>query len=338
MKNKPINIKQLAQKLNLSTSTVSRAFRNNSDINPLTKELILTKAKELNYHPNFYASSLRDKKTKTIAVILPELANNFFSQAVKGIEQVASEKGYHTLIYVTDSDFKKEVSIVENLSNGRVDGIIMSASGEGVDHRYINRLKEWHIPVVFFDRVYDDINAPKVITNDYESSFLATEHLIKSGCRKIALLVIDKALSIGKVRMDGYKDALQKHNIQLKDEWVVDCSNDFNISYEVISTLLSTIKPDGLLATVERLAINAYHVCQDKKIAIPKNVKIISYSSLEIAALLNPSLSTITQPALDMGKKAATLLFDSLRKPLLISDIEPVILESAIIPRNSTGI
>jgi LacI family transcriptional regulator len=316
---------------------VSRAFRNNPDINPLTKEFILTKSKELNYHPNFYASSLRDKKTKTIAVILPELANNFFSQAVKGIEQVASEKGYHTLIYVTDSDFKKEVSIIENLSNGRVDGVIMSASGEGADHRYINRLKEWHISVVFFDRVYDDINAPKVITNDYESSFLATEHLIKAGCKKIALLVIDKSLSIGKIRMAGYKDALQKHNIPLKDEWVVDCSNDFNISYEIIGTLLSTIKPDGLLTTVERLATNAYHVCRDKKIAIPEDVKIISYSSLEIAALLNPSLSTITQPALDMGKRAAMLLFEDLRKPILISDVEPVVLKSVIIPRYSTG-
>ncbi|WP_225974573.1 LacI family DNA-binding transcriptional regulator [Arachidicoccus ginsenosidivorans] len=136
-----INIKELAQALNLSTSTVSRAFRDKNDINPQTKQFILDKAKELGYYPNIYASNLRGSKSRTLAVIMPELANNFFSLAVKGIEKVAQAKGYHTLVYVTDSNYSKEISIVEDLFNGRVEGIIMSVSGEGSDHQYIKSLR-----------------------------------------------------------------------------------------------------------------------------------------------------------------------------------------------------
>ncbi|HEY0299359.1 MAG TPA: LacI family DNA-binding transcriptional regulator, partial [Arachidicoccus sp.] len=164
-----INIKELAQALNLSTSTVSRAFRDKADISSDTKKFILDKAKELGYYPNIHASNLRGSKSKTIAVIMPELANNFFSLAVRGIENVAQENGYHTLIYVTDSLYDKEVEIIEDLYNGRVEGIIMSASGEGNNHQYIKKLKTNDIPLVFFDRVYDDIDLPKVTTDDYNS-------------------------------------------------------------------------------------------------------------------------------------------------------------------------
>ena len=197
-----INIKELAKALNLSTSTVSRAFRNNSDINKETKARILAMAKELNYEPNLYASNLRERKSKTIAVIVPELANNFFLQAINGLEQVASEKGYHILIYLTGDDYEKEISFINHLHNGRVDGIIMSVSGEAAkEHSYLHKLKTKHIPLVFFDRLYEDIEAASVTTNDYESSFAATEHLILAGCKKIAFLVINKNLSIGKTRL-----------------------------------------------------------------------------------------------------------------------------------------
>ena len=164
-----INIKKLAKALGLSTSTISRAFRDNSEIKASTKELILAKAKELNYQPNHYASNLRDQKSKTIAVIVPELANNYFSQVIHGIERLARENGYHILIYVTDDDFEKEVSFIRHLHNGRADGIIMSVSGEANEHDYLNKFGSKRLPLVFFDRIYEDIETPKVITNDYES-------------------------------------------------------------------------------------------------------------------------------------------------------------------------
>lgn len=333
-----INIKQLAKALNLSTSTVSRAFRNNNDINKETKERILAMARELNYQPNHYASNLREKKSKTIAVIVPELANNFFLQAINGLEQVASEKGYHILIYLTYDKYEKEIAFINDLHNGRADGIIMSVSGESAqEHRYLHRLKSKNIPLVFFDRIYEDIEAPRVTSNDYESSFAATEHLIKSGCQRVVFLVIHKNLSIGKMRMQGYQDALQKHRLPYRDELVIDCSNDHKKNYKILSNAFKTLRPDGAFAAVERLAIASYYVCHDAGISIPHDLKIISFSSLEIAPLLNPSLSTITQPAFDMGAKAATLLFKIIENGLQEAPIEHIVLKSKLIKRQSTA-
>src|SRR6201991_1434027 len=274
-----INIKILAKKLKLSTSTISRAFNGNTDINKDTKERILAYAKQHNYLPNHYASNLRDKKTKTLAVIVPEIANDFFSQAINGIEEVARKKGFYILLYRTDDVFEKEVSFVNYLNNGKVDGIIMSVSGEANDHNYMRQLEQKNIPVVFFDRVYEDIEAAKVTTNDYDSSFAATEHLIETGCKKIAYLVINKSISIGKVRMQGYVDALQKHNVQFDDNLVVDCSNDEKVNFSIIKNVLEEIKPDGIFSSVERLAFATLSVCNDMNVAVPNDLKIVSFSS-----------------------------------------------------------
>ncbi|HLT42673.1 MAG TPA: LacI family DNA-binding transcriptional regulator, partial [Sphingobacteriaceae bacterium] len=221
-----VNIKDLAQALGLSTSTVSRAFRGNSDISPKTKERILALAKEMNYQPNHYASNLREQKSKTIAVIVPELANNFFAQAINGIEKIARKNGYHVLIYRTGDDFEKEVSFINDLHNGRVEGIIMSASGESQNHSYLKALETKKIKLVFFDRVYDDIQAPKVITNDYQSSFLATKHLIEAGSKRPAYLVINRNLSIGKMRMQGYLDAIKESSLPFDEKLIINCSNE----------------------------------------------------------------------------------------------------------------
>ena len=176
--------KYLLRELNISTSTISRAFNGSPDINKDTKEKILAFAREHNFLPNHYASNLRDKKSRTLAVIVPEIANDFFAQAINGIEEIARKKGFYILLYRTDDVFDKEVSFVNYLNNGKADGIIMSVSGEANDHNYLRKLEQKNIPVVFFDRVYEDIEAAKVITNDYESSFDATEHLIETGCKR----------------------------------------------------------------------------------------------------------------------------------------------------------
>ncbi|AOM77914.1 LacI family DNA-binding transcriptional regulator [Pedobacter steynii] len=331
-----VNIKQLAKALNLSTSTVSRAFRDNSDISKETKEKILSKAKELNYQPNHYASNLREQKSKTIAVIVPELANNFFSQAIHGIERIARDKGYHILIYATDDDYEKEVSFIRHLHNGRADGIIMSVSGEANDHTYLNELSNKRLPLVFFDRVYEDIITPRVITNDYDSSFSATQHLIKQGCKRIAYLVINKNLSIGKFRMQGYIDALAKYHIPFDDKLVVDCTNSYAKNDLILKRLLLDIKPDGIFTSVERLAFATYYACYDLKISIPDDLRVIGFSSLEIAPLLNPSLTTITQPATKIGTEAANLLFKMLEYPETVNPNEKIILNSKLMKRRST--
>jgi LacI family transcriptional regulator len=327
-----INIKILAKELNISTSTISRAFNGNADINKDTKEKILAYAREHNFLPNHYASNLRDKKSRTLAVIIPEITNDFFSQAINGIEEIARKKGFYILLYRTDDVFEKEVSFVNYLNNGKVDGIIMSVSGEANDHNYLRKLEQKNIPVVFFDRVYEDIEAAKVTTNDYDSSFDATEHLIKTGCKKIAYLVVNKSISIGKVRMQGYVDALQKHNIPL-----IDCSNDEKVNYVILKKVLEEIKPDGIFSSVERLAFATYYVCNDMNINIPRDLKVISFSSLGIAPLLCPPLSTITQPAYEMGIKAATLLFDELESKGQPVQKKEHVLKSKLFIRKSSG-
>ena len=332
-----INIKTIAKELNISTSTISRAFNGSPDINKDTKERILAYARERNFLPNHYASNLRDKKSRTLAVIVPEIANDFFSQAINGIEEIARNKGFYILLYRTDDVFEKEVSFVNYLNNGKADGIIMSASGEANDHNYLKKLAQKNFPVVFFDRVYEDIEAAKVITNDYESSFAATEHLLQTGCKKIAYLVINKSISIGKVRMQGYMDALQKHHIPFNDELVVDCNNDEAITYSVLEKVLNEINPDGIFSSVERLAFATYHVCNDLGINIPGDLKLISFSSLGIAPLLCPALSTITQPAYEMGIKAASLLFNELENkgPPIVK--KEHVLASKLFIRKSSG-
>lgn len=310
---KKIDIIELAKILNLSKSTISRAFRNSSDINKHTRQRILDKAQELNYHPNIYASSLRKRKSKTIAIIVPELANNFFSQAVNGIENIARSNNFHSLIYFTDSQVEKEIEITKNLLNGRVEGVIISATGEGTEPLHIKSLQR-NTPVVFFDRVYDEIIAPKVVTDDYESSFKATELLLKNGCKRTAFLVINKNISIGKQRMKGYLDALKANGCKHHDKLILNCCNHFQENYKMISKFLKKEKPDGIFASVERLATCTYSVCKDKNISIPGDIKLICYSSIDIAGLLAPSLSTITQPAYDMGAKAAELLFKQINE------------------------
>ncbi|CAN5343675.1 LacI family DNA-binding transcriptional regulator [soil metagenome] len=332
-----INIKKLAKELKISTSTISRAFNGSPDINKDTKEKILAFAKAHNFLPNHYASNLRDKKSKTLAVIVPEIANDFFSQAINGIEEVARKKGFYILLYRTDDIFEKEVSFVNYLNNGKVDGIIMSVSGEANDHNYLRNLEQKNVPVVFFDRVYEDIEAAKVTTNDYESSFAATEHLLETGCRRIAYLVVNKSISIGKVRMQGYMDALQKHHIPVDDNLIVDCSNDEKVSYAILKKVLEEIKPDGIFSSVERLAFATYYVCNDLNISIPDDLKIISFSSLSIAPLLCPALSTITQPAFEIGFKAATLLFDELEKKGTVISKKEHVLKSKLFIRKSSG-
>ena len=331
-----VNIKILAEALRLSTSTVSRAFRDNSDISSATKERILAKAKELNYQPNHYASNLREQKSKTIAVIVPELGNNYFSLAIQGIESVANAKGYHILVYSTSDQFEKEVSFIKHLHNGRADGIIMSVSGEANDHNYLNEIAKKRLPLVFFDRVYEDIITPRVITNDYESSFSATKHLIQQGCKRIAYLAVNKTLSIGKTRMQGYIDALKKFKIPFQEELIIDCTNNYKENINLLKQAFTDLKPDGVFTSVERLAFATYYACYDIKLNIPKDLKVIGFSSLEIAPLLNPALSTVTQPAADLGKTAAELLFKMLENPADVHPDSEVILKSKLIQREST--
>jgi LacI family transcriptional regulator len=333
-----IDLKRLATELNLSIATVSKALRDSWEIKAETKQRVRDLADKLNYQPNPYASSLRKRKSQSIAVVIPEIANNFFSVVLDGIQVVAEKKGYHVLTYLTHENYQNELSTIKHLQSGRVDGVIMSICSETPDVQHLVRLKESGMPMVFFDRVTDIPDCPTVTTDDYESSYKATEHLIQKGCRTIAYLSLSKFTSVNQKRKQGYMDALLGNKIKVESRLIIQCENDNEKNQTIIRKLLSSKKrPDGIFASVEKLAIATYYVCNEMKIAMPGELKLISFSNLRTASLLNPSLSTITQPAFEIGKEACELLFMKINKKSYLTQKGHLIIKSSLIERESTG-
>lgn len=332
-----VNIKKIAQILNLSTAAVSKALRDSHDISKETKEKVIALATELNYQPNPYASSLRKHKSKTIAVIIPEIANNFFTLVINGIESIAQEKNYHVLIYLTHEDVNKEVALTKYLHGGRVDGVLISVASTTTDYTHLHQLEENGLPVVFFDRICETFNTAKVTTDDHESSYLATKHLLDRGCKKPAHLAMSSTISIGKKRKEGYLEALADHGIPVDESMIIQCVDDDDLNDSMIKDLLLEQQPDGIFAAVEQYAFGVYKACRELKLAIPGDVKVICFSNLRTADYLNPSLTTIMQPAFEIGKEAAALLFKALDKKSFQLKNENIVIKSTLMTRESTG-
>ncbi|MBF9221124.1 LacI family DNA-binding transcriptional regulator [Hymenobacter ruricola] len=334
----PVNLKSLAEQLNMSIATVSRALRDSHEVSDATKARVRALATALNYEPNAYASSLRRNLSKTIGVVIPKVANHFFALAINGIEEAARQSGYHVLIYLTHDDYAREVSIVQHLKGGRIDGLLMSVASGTEDFAHIKSLQETNLPIVFFDRVCAEVATAKVTTNDYESGYRATEHLILAGCRHVAHLLISNNLSIGQFRQQGYLDALQAHGLTPDPDLVLHgvMDNEQNVAL-IRELLLRRPDIDGVFASVERLAISTYHVCKELGRRIPEDVKIIGFSNLEAAALLDPPLSTITQPAYEIGREAAKILLRAVEKKKAVLPAQSIVLESTLFERRSTA-
>ena len=310
-----ITIKYLAEKLKMAPSTVSRALNDSYEISQATKDKVTKLAKELNYQPNPYARSLREHKSKTIAVIIPERINNFFSQVIDGIEDITQQQGYHLLIYSTHEDVNVERKIISYLLNGRVDAIVMSVSSQTSEIDHLKTVYDKGLPIIFFDRICPQILTTQYITNDFESGYKATEHLIEGGCKKILFLLLSKEISIGVERLRGYREALKAHQLPFEEDWIVQCSHSDEENIELISGQLeSPEKADGILASVEKLAIATYRAVQNQKLSMPQDVKLVSFSNMKIADLLNPSLTTISQPAYEIGKECASQLMKKLTR------------------------
>lgn len=306
---RPITIKALARELQLSVSTISKALKDSHEISATTKRRVLQLAERLGYQPNPYASSLRGRKSRNIGIVIPEVADSFFSLAINGIASVAKEKGYHSIICLTHEDYKNEQDILREFHSGRVDGVLMSVSDTTESGDHIRALMDQGVPVVLFDRVLPDVPAPKVVTDDAASARAATQLLIHNGCRRVGFLGLSPRLSISADRLAGYESALRDigHRLQPKD--ILSCTTDQRQNLQAIKRLLRRKdRPDGIVAAVEKLAPLVYQACNELDLRIPGDVKVICFSNLEIAGMLHPSLSTVTQPAFAMGAKAAELL------------------------------
>ena len=332
-----LDLKKLAKELNLSPSSVSRALRDSHEISKVTRERVKALARKWGYEPNPHASSLRKSKSKTIAVIIPEIQNNFFAQVLNGVEEVAKEKGYHVLIYLTHEDNEREKEILNLSRNGRVDGIMISVSNTTVEFDHLEACRLSGMPLVFFDRVCEVERVPRVTSDDEEAAFKGTELLLKKGCKKIAFLTLTNNLSISKRRFAGYERALAKYQLT-HNRLLVECGFDDEINKKKIrELLLSAERPDAIFAAIEKFAINTYEVCNELHLNVPSQLKVICFSNLSAAALFHPPLSTITQPAYEIGKKATDILFKIIEKKALLPNDKKISIPSKIVERKSTA-
>jgi len=330
-------LKILAKELHLSVATVSKALRDSHEISNDTKEKVFALAKKLNYVPNPAASRQRKRISKTIAVVIQKGADSFSSEAINGIESVAQDNGYHVLIYLTHERYDREKAILQEFQSGRVDGILISVSGETSHSDHISGLLDEGLPVVFFDRICEDIGAAKIITDDLECGYKATSHLIEQGCRKIVFLSAPSILSISTNRMEGFMRALKVHHFEKEQGDVLICGNDNDVNYRLIRKSLSRkSRPDGMIACVEKFTPDIYLACRDLKLLIPGDVKVISFTNLPTAAILEPPLTTVTQPAFEMGKAAALVLFKRLLKTSAYPENETVVIPSVLTIRRSS--
>lgn len=331
-----LSLKELAKQLGVSVSTVSKALRDSHEIGPETKQRVRQKALETGYSANPYAGHLHSHKSQTVAVIVPELTNNFFIQAIAGAETAARADDYHVLIYVTHEDAALEERTLHHLRNGRVDGVLMSVAATTKNADHIRELMRFEIPVVFFDRVCPEIETAKITTDDFDSSFKAAEHLIQSGSHDLAYLSLSENLSIDNRRKQGYVEALRKHGLPVKEERVVNCNDEKTNHQKIKQLVCGGSPPDGVFASVEKLALATYQICQEAGILIPDTLKVICFSNLRTAPLLHPPLTTVSQPAFEMGKQAAAVLLKQLKKKRTAVPNENIVLKSTLVIRGST--
>lgn len=333
-----VNLKKLASELNVSISTVSKSLRNSGEIGQETKNRVLEKAKELGYKAEPYGRHLRYHKTKTIAIVIPDVKNSLFFQVINGAESIARDKGYHLSIYISHEDAQREIDIIEHLQSARIDGILMSLSSTTRDFTHLNECINHNIPIVFFDRICHEVETAKITTDNFIGGFKATEHLIQRGCKNIAYLSVSEHLSMDKKRMQGYIEALDKYQIKFDKAKIIRCDTDDKKNYSRISKLLNTpSKIDGIFSSIENLALIAYGVCRKLNRKIPDQLKVICFSNLATASFLSPSLTTIAEPAYEMGIAAASQLFKYLDKKGTEMINENIIIKSTLSVRGSTN-
>ena len=304
-----ITIKDIARALNLSTSTVSRALRDSYEINPETKRLVVEYAERLNYRPNPIALSLKENRSRVIGVIIPQIANNFFSQAINGIEAVAYSRGYHVIIFQSHESFERELLTINQAVARKADGLLLSLSSSTSNVEYLQSLQEKKLPIVLFDRVSKDLDCPCVTADNFGGAFAATEHLIESGRRRIAHLTIPPYISITQERLAGYRAALEKHGIPY-DESLVRYAGFGQDEVEPHIDDLLKQSPDAFFAAGDRLTIGCLSALRKRGITIPETIALVGFTNITVAELLAPSISTVVQPALEMGQLAAEQLIN----------------------------
>ena len=308
-----VTIKDLARKLGISVSTVSRALRNAPDINIKTKQEVIKLAEELDYEPNALAKSLVQKKTNIIGVIVPELDMQFFSSAIRGIQEEAHKRGFNVLIAQSNENYNLEVENVKSMVASRLDGLIVSLSRKTKDFSHFDKILRRDIPLILFDRATDAIESSKVLADDSEGAYSATEHLIEQGYKKIAHLSGPQNLDITKLRMKGYLDALDENDIAVNEDYIVHCNLTREDAYRKVKKLMTSLNPpDAIFAINDPVAIEAMKVVKEMGLKIPFHVGIIGFNNEPLTDLTCPKLSSVNIPSKKMGQHSAEILIDQI--------------------------
>lgn len=316
MKKGQVTIKDIAKELNISCSTVSRALKDFPGISPNTRQAVKELAEKYNYRPNAVALSLRNQKTNVIGVIIPETVHFFFSTVISGIEDEAMKEGYNVMICQSNESFEREADSIDALMSARVDGLLVSISRETSDLAHLQKVVDEGVPMVFFDRLVEGMNAPSVIVDDYQGAYDAVEHLIEQGCKNIVHLAGPENLIIGRKRIEGYTSALEDHEIALNDSFIVECRNGTQEEAEkaMDQLLASGARIDGVFASNDMAALGAIQSIKKAGLNIPADIAVIGYSDWQFSSLVHPSLSSVSQPGYEMGREACKLIFEEINK------------------------
>jgi LacI family transcriptional regulator len=339
-----VTLKQIAKELDVSISTVSKSLRNSLEIGEETRLKVQAFAKLYNYKPNNIALSLKNRKTKTIGIIIPEIVHHFFSTVINGIEQVANENGYSVIICLSDDSFDKEVLNLEMLANGSIDGFIMSLSKETQlkgDFHHITEVINQGMPVVMFDRVTNEVYCDKVIIDDKAAAYEAVQSLIDKGRRKIALVTTVDYVSVGKLRTDGYTKALLDNNIDFDENLIIKIEDVDNCEI-IIAQLLEDKAIDAVFAVNELFAVTCIKTASKLGLNVPKDLAVIAFTDGIISKYSTPTITTVSQSGIKMGNRAARILINRLEaqedtKEDEEENYKTEIIETHLIERESTN-
>ena len=330
-------IVDIAKALNISKSTVSRALHEHGDINPQTREAVLKMARELDYQPNQLAQSLVNSKTNTIGIIVPEFMTYFFPTVIIGAQEVAAAAGYNVIICQSQESLKTEIANANVLLSSRVDGVLISMTKETKKFEHFKAFERYGIPVVFFNRVCEEMGTSKVLVNDYEGAYKAVEHLILSGYKNIAHIGGPPVLRITYNRLNGYMDALKKYKLPVKKDMIVYSDLSVKAAIQCSKKLLSRKqRPDAVFCVNDPTAIQLMLYAKGKGIKIPEELGVVGFSNDPMASVIEPSLTTVEQPVADMGRAAMRILLDAVKKG--VNDFIPIrlSLQTSLIVRQSS--
>jgi LacI family transcriptional regulator len=332
---KKVTIYDIATKLNITAATVSRALNNNPNISKSTKELVLKTADSMNYEQNKLALALKSGKSNNVGVIVPRIDSNFFSSVIRGIEEELNPNGYHVIICQTNGDEKKEIDNIDALLNSQVDGILISTSSR--EKNAFERILSKDVPLVFFDRKKTMKNVSSVTINDFEGGYKATQHLIDSGCKKIAHFSGDTNIEIYKERFMGYQQALIDNNIDFIDEYVIRTKSSLEEGKKSIKKLLKLNNPpDAIFSASDFAALGAIQELKSKGIKVPTDFSVIGFANEPFTKFMELSISTIDQFPQEMGRMTARVFLEQVNNPEKVKIEKKVVLEPELIIRKSS--